>query len=139
MLQTIPSFSYYGLGDGYEDDEEESEIREGRDDRDKFEDSGTGKSMLALKEGLLDVGGEVASLDFDGNKMFLAKGLGIGIDQIGEYGGRGRGGGSCKVSCGGDGRENHGIEEHYKRMVEENPNNPLFLRNYAQFLHQVKL
>ncbi|KAL8121967.1 hypothetical protein AgCh_018627 [Apium graveolens] len=30
------------------------------------------------------------------------------------------------------------MEIYYKRMVEENPSNPLFLRNYAQFLHQVK-
>lgn len=31
------------------------------------------------------------------------------------------------------------VEEYYKKMVEENPNNPLFLRNYAQFLCQVRL
>ena len=30
------------------------------------------------------------------------------------------------------------FEEYYKKMVEENPNNPLFLRNYAQFLCQVR-
>ncbi|KAL7243433.1 hypothetical protein ACSBR1_015763 [Camellia fascicularis] len=29
-------------------------------------------------------------------------------------------------------------EDYYKRMVEENSSNPLFLRNYAQFLHQSK-
>ncbi|KAI3469857.1 hypothetical protein Pfo_026520 [Paulownia fortunei] len=29
-------------------------------------------------------------------------------------------------------------EEYYRRMVEENPCNPLFLRNYAHFLHQSK-
>jgi len=29
-------------------------------------------------------------------------------------------------------------EDRYKRMVEENPGNPLFLRNYAQFLYQSK-
>ncbi|KAI8566561.1 hypothetical protein RHMOL_Rhmol02G0050100 [Rhododendron molle] len=28
------------------------------------------------------------------------------------------------------------IEDYYKRRIEENPSNPLFLRNYAQFLHQ---
>jgi predicted ATPase len=31
----------------------------------------------------------------------------------------------------------HGTEEYYKKMVQENPGNPLFLRNYAQFLYQV--
>lgn len=30
------------------------------------------------------------------------------------------------------------VEEHYKKMVKENPSNPLFLRNYAQFLFQVR-
>lgn len=30
--------------------------------------------------------------------------------------------------------ENGDVEEHYKRMIKEDPSNPLFLRNYAQFL-----
>ncbi|KAL0456902.1 UNVERIFIED_CONTAM: hypothetical protein Slati_1029400 [Sesamum latifolium] len=30
------------------------------------------------------------------------------------------------------------LEEYYKRVVNENPCNPLFLRNYAHFLHQSK-
>ncbi|KAK4425393.1 hypothetical protein Salat_1733300 [Sesamum alatum] len=30
------------------------------------------------------------------------------------------------------------LEEYYKRVVDENPCNPLFLRNYAHFLHQSK-
>ncbi|KAK9287749.1 hypothetical protein L1049_016189 [Liquidambar formosana] len=34
--------------------------------------------------------------------------------------------------------EGGNIEEYYKKMVEENPSNPLFLRNYAQFLYQSK-
>lgn len=34
--------------------------------------------------------------------------------------------------------ESTNVEEYYRRMVEENPHNPLFLRNYALFLHQVK-
>lgn len=28
-------------------------------------------------------------------------------------------------------------EDRYKRMIEENPLNPLILKNYAQFLHEV--
>lgn len=31
------------------------------------------------------------------------------------------------------------VEEYYRRMVDENPRNNLFLRNYAQFLHQVNV
>ncbi|XP_059632300.1 uncharacterized protein LOC132274945 [Cornus florida] len=34
--------------------------------------------------------------------------------------------------------EDENMEEYYKRMVHEEPCNPLFLRNYAQFLHQSK-
>lgn len=30
------------------------------------------------------------------------------------------------------------IEDYYKKMVEANSSNPLFLKNYAQFLYQVK-
>lgn len=46
-------------------------------------------------------------------------------------GGSGGGWGS-----GGDGGgDNHEVEEYYQRkLVEENPGNPLFLSNYAQFL-----
>lgn len=30
------------------------------------------------------------------------------------------------------------VEDHYKKMIEENPNNALVLRNYAQFLYETK-
>ncbi|MCI73742.1 TPR repeat protein, partial [Trifolium medium] len=39
-------------------------------------------------------------------------------------------------SGGNDGDSNHGVEEYYKKMVQQNPGNSLFLRNYAQFLYQ---
>jgi hypothetical protein len=79
--------------------------------------------------------------------MYLAKGLGIGVDFCG--GGDGIGGGCRGGGNGGsdynsmgsernDGdNNNHGVEEYYKKMVQQNPGNPLFLRNYAQFLYQV--
>lgn len=34
--------------------------------------------------------------------------------------------------------ESSNVEEYYKKMIDESPNNPLFLRNYAQFLCQSK-
>ncbi|XP_019165681.1 PREDICTED: uncharacterized protein LOC109161635 isoform X2 [Ipomoea nil] len=57
-------------------------------------------------------------------------GSGGGYPTGGSDGGRG----------GFDGGDSFGIstEEHYKKMVEENPGNPLLLRNYAQFLYQTK-
>ncbi|XP_019261392.1 PREDICTED: uncharacterized protein LOC109239301 [Nicotiana attenuata] len=39
----------------------------------------------------------------------------------------------------GNGRFGGGnAEDYYRSMIQENPNNPLFLRNYAQFLDQCK-
>lgn len=71
-----------------------------------------------------------------GQGMFIARGLGIG-DGVGGVGG-GCGGGGEFSSAGSDG-DNGGVEEYYKKMVEEHPGDPLFLRNYAQFLYQVGL
>ncbi|CAI9771222.1 unnamed protein product [Fraxinus pennsylvanica] len=50
--------------------------------------------------------------------LHIAMGLGIDVPSF----------------CGGIGND---VEEYYCRMVEENPHNNIFLRNYAQFLHQV--
>lgn len=72
--------------------------------------------------------------------MFLSGGLGIGGGGgscgCGGSGGSGQSNSACPDGDGGDNRE---IEVYYKRMVEENPGNPLFLRNYAQFLYEVSL
>ena len=78
---------------------------------------------------------EVNVKELLGQGMFLARGIGIGgASGGGGNGGRGHGGSSGDFNSGED---NQGVEEYYKRMVEENPGNPLFLRNYAQFLYQV--
>ncbi|KAL3828300.1 hypothetical protein ACJIZ3_017102 [Penstemon smallii] len=50
--------------------------------------------------------------------------MGLGINMVG-------------FGC-GDKDEISDVEEHDRRMVEENPCNPLVLRNYANFLHQSK-
>ncbi|KAJ0052998.1 hypothetical protein Pint_01657 [Pistacia integerrima] len=71
-----------------------------------------------------------------GQQMYLAMGLGIGGGGGGVGGGGG--GGDFYAGSGGEGGDNGRVEEHYRRMVEENPGNPLFLRNYAQFLYQSK-
>ncbi|PIN15652.1 hypothetical protein CDL12_11706 [Handroanthus impetiginosus] len=60
--------------------------------------------------------------------LHLAMGLGLGTDVTG---------------FGGDYIYTHSderisVEEYYKMMVEANPHNPLFLRNYAQILHRSK-
>ncbi|GAV62211.1 TPR_11 domain-containing protein [Cephalotus follicularis] len=35
-----------------------------------------------------------------------------------------------------DANDHHNVEEYYRKKIEENPSNALFLRNYAQFLHK---
>ncbi|KAJ8549041.1 hypothetical protein K7X08_032748 [Anisodus acutangulus] len=46
--------------------------------------------------------------------------------------------GSCGFSGGMTLNELVGVEDYYKSMIKENPNSPLVLRNYAQFLDQCK-
>ncbi|XP_039003809.1 uncharacterized protein LOC120130695 [Hibiscus syriacus] len=69
-----------------------------------------------------------------GVDMFLPIGLEAAVDGGGRSGGDWGGGGGEFNSAGsnGDGE----IEEHYRRMVKENPGNPIFLGNCAQFLYQ---
>ncbi|XP_006649383.1 uncharacterized protein LOC102721906 [Oryza brachyantha] len=78
--------------------------------------------------------------------LFLARGL--GIDRLGSgllsadgggsgIGGSGGGGGSYLVTSDNGGNRSD-IEMHYRKMIEEDPCNGLFLRNYAQFLYQIK-
>ncbi|KAJ4851332.1 hypothetical protein Tsubulata_005698 [Turnera subulata] len=79
-------------------------------------------------------------------RMYLAKGLGIGgaINGFGGGGGGGGWGGSGGrggdfFPAGGDGGDVHETEAYYKKMVQANPSDPLFLRNYAEFLYKTKL
>ncbi|KAL7243439.1 hypothetical protein ACSBR1_015768 [Camellia fascicularis] len=62
--------------------------------------------------------------------LHLAIGVGIDVAVVG---------GIDDVDCNAaDFGKGGNTEDYYKRMVEENPSNPLFLRNYAQFLYQSK-
>lgn len=38
------------------------------------------------------------------------------------------------ANCG----EESNFEDYFQKMIDENPNNPLFLKKYAQFLLQVR-
>lgn len=77
--------------------------------------------------------------------MFMARGLGLDvIDPQTDIGGSGGNSSWKGISTGGSsGGDGFGagpdnIEEHYQRMLEENPGNSLILRNYAQFLYESK-
>lgn len=60
---------------------------------------------------------------------------------IGGVGGRicGGGGGGGGGSDGGDGDGNDSTDVYYRKMIEVNPNNALFLGNYAKFLKEVEI
>lgn len=139
-----------------EEDEEESDIEDDEDieeldvteellDRDL---RGGSDAVMALenkvknmnltevidKEKIWSMGFAEVNNELVNQQLYLAKGLGID----GSGGRSGGGGGGYSAGSGGDhGKDKHGVEEYYKKMVEENPGNPLFLRNYAQFLYQV--
>ncbi|PAN39039.1 hypothetical protein PAHAL_7G215900 [Panicum hallii] len=83
--------------------------------------------------------------------LFLARGLGIDRIASGFFtagaagksmaaGGKGNtiGGGVEEQALWEQDEEAAALDAQYKRMVDEQPGNALFLRNYAQFLHEVK-
>jgi hypothetical protein len=73
--------------------------------------------------------------------LFLARGLGIDRIASGFF----TAGGADKTAGGGANMERveeqdevvAALDAQYKTMVDEQPGNALFLRNYAQFLHEV--
>ncbi|KAL6649182.1 hypothetical protein ACP70R_013406 [Stipagrostis hirtigluma subsp. patula] len=131
-LETIQSFAGR---DGSADDGEEEE-----NDEEEVE-----RELSFGQFGFL--GGSTYSQE---QPLFLARGLGIdrlgsgllsadGGGGIGGFGGGGGGdGGGSYLVTSDNGGDRSGIEMHYKKMIEEDPCNGLFLRNYAQFLYQVK-
>ncbi|KAL9674759.1 hypothetical protein QQ045_002958 [Rhodiola kirilowii] len=161
LLETIPSFSTFNFRDGFEDWAEE-EINPEDDiieDDEEFEEWSCGdevKSEAAVEaskerngfgviDGLEYMGRSLGnSQDTQGitERVYLAVGLGVDTGKFGGGNNNGRGGNGGGGGRGGDmtpgNGENRNMEEYYKEMVEKNPGNSLFLRNYAQFLYQSK-
>ncbi|KAK3193435.1 hypothetical protein Dsin_024745 [Dipteronia sinensis] len=130
MLQTIPSFSYSNRS-GRREEEDDSDI-EDEEEKQYFEENERARERVVAVQGCQFWN---VSADGENQEMYLARGLGIG----GGGGAGGSGGEFNPAGSGGDDNgDNHGVEEHYKKMVLENPGDPLFLRNYAQFLYQSK-
>ncbi|MCD9645596.1 hypothetical protein HAX54_034612 [Datura stramonium] len=132
FLETIPSFSIHNSRELHSDD----------DDDDEEEEFDYSLGTNAVKEEMSYVSQNSKIEIVEGREeMYLARGLGV-ADDIGDGGwGRGIGGGGYRpIAFDTDGGDSQGlhIEEHYKRMMEENPGNSLFLRNYANFLYQTK-
>lgn len=66
--------------------------------------------------------------------MYMASGLGLCTGGGAGYGGRS----STKCGDGGLGPESNSIEAYYQRQLHADPQNPLLLRNYANFLLDAK-
>lgn len=156
MLQSSPSFSIFNSGDEYQDEESaqqdpsEKTLNRTVSIGESIEGVGSGefsfgkKSMSSIEEvkeeeeegtnGVQNRSFEEAENRPVSPRMYLATGL--GIDMFGA--GVGIGGfdgvdlSVANFDGGGD------VEEYYKRMVDEYPCHPLFLRNYAHVL-QVSL
>lgn len=163
-LETIRSFAVNNSRFGYEEKEDKEGVNVGFDE--ETENAGKvaraqGDKMMGINGGELDLANKdklvlreeiemvnkSLNLGFEqemglvSQGLFLARGLGIdgnGGGGGGHGGGGGGGGEFFSAGSGGDGGNNQSIEEYYRRMVKENPANPLFLRNYAQFLYQSK-
>ncbi|XAR61049.1 hypothetical protein NMG60_11034632 [Bertholletia excelsa] len=137
ILEPIPSFSFHNANNGCEDEDSDEEENCGFIESSirREEKSGlTEKGFLKAYRGLgLEENQEHRS------EMYLARGLGIDTMSVGVGGGGGGGGVSTPIAYGGGGGGGgRNMEEHYKRLVEENPGDPLLLRNYAEFLHEEK-
>ncbi|KAL3328421.1 hypothetical protein AABB24_035851 [Solanum stoloniferum] len=140
FLETIPSFSIHNSRELHSDD----------DDSDEGDDFDYISGQYSL--GMNAVKGEMSYVSRNSKiekvegreEMFLARGLGVADIGCFDDGGCGIGGGGGGIyrpaafdKDGGDSQGLH-IEEHYKNMIEENPGNSLFLRNYANFLYKTK-
>lgn len=158
VLDSIPSFSADHSNIG-ERDEEEEEAGDG--DGDGLLRSVTiGESITAVGQdfGSVDAkDGSLASraIEEESEEVILSiNGIGsaasplfvsggIGMDTaivnaaLAEGDGHGAGAGGFRPMDSGGSGDGSDPEDHYRRLVEENPCSALCLRNYAQFLYQV--
>ncbi|XP_055813110.1 uncharacterized protein LOC129882715 [Solanum dulcamara] len=139
FLETIPSFSVHNSRELHSDDSEE-----GDEDHD-FEQNSLGTNAVKGEMSYVSRNSKIDIVE-GREEMYLARGLGVADIGYFDDGGCGIGGGGGgrggyrPVAFDRDGGDSQGvhIEEHYKKMIEENPGNSLFLRNYANFLYKTK-
>lgn len=148
MLRTEPSFSIYNSEDGFGEESENGcsplersvtigdsigsrEFSFGKkgmglieeDDNEKEQDGDEEEALNGFKNlGIEEIARPVSP------PMYLATGFGMDGNGVGGGGGFGV---DFTPSCFDEGGD---VEDYYKRMVSEDPSNPLFLRNYAKLL-----
>lgn len=143
-LKTIASFSYY-CDEGAEDErlkiDKDSGMVESQVQEFSFENEAKGEIVGRMKDLYTP---ERVEERTSAAPLFMARGLGLDvINPQTDLGGSGGNSSWKGVSTGGSSGDGFGagsdnIEEHYQRMLEENPGNSLLLRNYAQFLYESK-
>lgn len=102
----------------------------------KFLSGGGGALMEDVEEGIGF--GLIRTSSYDGLSWSLEE---DGTEVSGGCGGGGRvihGGGNGDGSDGEDGGDDS-TDVHYRKMIEANPGNGIFLSNYAKFLKEVRL
>ncbi|KAI3693781.1 hypothetical protein L1987_76733 [Smallanthus sonchifolius] len=76
------------------------------------------------------------------DRMSRIPACGIALEEqfpgFGNGSGRDRDGFSSGRSSGDNDNERNKIDAHYRKLLESNPNDPLILRNYGKFLHEVE-
>eukprot|EP00252_Welwitschia_mirabilis_P002088 TRINITY_DN1200_c0_g1_i1.p1 TRINITY_DN1200_c0_g1~~TRINITY_DN1200_c0_g1_i1.p1 ORF type:complete len:380 (+),score=48.83 TRINITY_DN1200_c0_g1_i1:193-1332(+) len=148
-LKTIPSFRREGEAEEEEEEKEEAAKVPGRlESLDQNEEFGTKKG---LGSGLPDSSGSSMkrmAVKSEGKLgLYMACGLGIenpdttDVPSVDSGAGGSGGNWSRKTGTGGGGghaRNFNDMEQYYDAMLQQDPGNPLLLRNYAQFLHETK-
>ncbi|KAL5712039.1 hypothetical protein ACHQM5_014248 [Ranunculus cassubicifolius] len=144
MLETAPSFSAFFTENYLEEQETEHEENRAVRILEKkatfsFEENLDFITEAAEVEEEREISKELMS--YSGNDeegrpksppMFMARGLGVDVG----FGGVGAD--FSQPEYGEGDWDTAGMGEYFKKMVDENPGNTLFLRNYAQFLYQAK-
>ncbi|GLJ54273.1 hypothetical protein SUGI_1164240 [Cryptomeria japonica] len=101
------------------------------------EDRKSATNERKKEEGFRSLVGEKSSVRtrLVGNREGSEFGVGGGVHKCG---GPGSGGGGGGTAGGGGGGDSNSTDVYYQKMLEANPGNPLLLRNYAKFLHEVR-
>lgn len=99
------------------------------------------RSMSRVREEMhVDSGEKRTCLPLDRNLDEFWTRSGVLVDEVGSSGGgsgKGNDSGGDHVSGGGFGRSRKKVGEYYQQMLKSNPGDPLLLRNYGKYLHEV--
>ena len=148
MLETVPSLSVFNCVEGVEDEDgsQQEEIEE-EEALDLKRTVAIGEGIRGTASGEFSFGGKTMGLieeegEEEDVKGFQKVGIEEGVEPVSPSMHLATGLGICGTGFFGgridfvaaDFDESGDLEEYYKRMVDADPCNPLFLRNYAQLL-----